>query len=66
LPAEDKVASELVLKRAKGIRTAIMIAAVVVVLCYLPLTANLFFFSVVENFANDVARELRAPAPPRT
>ncbi len=36
-----------------------MIAAVVVVLRYLPVTSNLFFFSVPENYAYDVADLLK-------
>jgi len=56
--------SQLAQQRAQGIRTAIMIAAVVVLLRYLPGTGNLFFFSVPENFAYDVAFSLRSPAPP--
>jgi len=39
-------------------------AAVVVVLRYLPITSNLFFFSVLENYAYDVAFSLSLPAAP--
>jgi len=41
-----------------------MIAAVVVVLRYLPVTSNLFCFSLLENYAYDVAFSLRSPAVP--
>ncbi len=47
-----------------AIRTVIIIAAVIVVLRYLPITSNLFFLSVPENFAYDVAFGLRSPAVP--
>ncbi len=60
----DVVASQLARQRAKGIRAAIGIAAVVVVLRYLPLTAELPFFSVIENLAYDMAFDLRAPMSP--
>ncbi|MFP3903261.1 MAG: CHASE2 domain-containing protein [Armatimonadota bacterium] len=53
------VSSHVAQQRARGIRTAVVIAAVIVVLRYLPLTSNLFFFSVIESFAYDVAFELQ-------
>ena len=60
----DAATSQLTQQRTKGIRTAIIVAVAVVVLRYLPLTANLFLFSVVENFAYDVAFGLRGSTPP--
>lgn len=58
------VAAELESKRQRGIRTALLLATAVVVLRYLPLTSNLFFFSVVENFAYDLAFDYRQAQPP--
>ncbi len=60
----DAGTDQLSEQRAKGIRTAVIIAVVVVVLRYLPLTGNLFLFSVIENFAYDVAFDSREPQPP--
>ncbi len=60
----DAVTGQLAQQRARGIRTAIVIAVVVVVLRYLPLTAGISLFSVPENFAYDVAFDRRAPQPP--
>ncbi len=51
-------------QRAKGIQTGVMIAVIVVVLRYLPVTSNLFFFSLIDNYAYDVAFERRASQPP--
>ncbi len=59
MAGHDAVSSHVKEQRAKGIRTAIVIAAVIVVLRYLPLTSNLFFFSVIESFAYDVAFEMQ-------
>ncbi len=56
--------SQLAQQRARGIRTAIIIVVVIVVLRYLPHTGNLFFFSVPENYAYDVAFSMRPPAVP--
>jgi len=55
---------QLAQQRAEGIRTAMIIAAVVVVLRYLPATSDLFCFSLPENYAYDVAFSLRSPAVP--
>ncbi len=61
---DERGTSQLAQQRARGIRTAIVIAVVVVVLRYLPVTSNLFCFSLLENFAYDVAFSLRSPAVP--
>lgn len=59
MEGSDLVAAELESKRQRGIKTALLLAAMVVILRYLPLTSNLFFFSVVENFAYDLAFDYR-------
>jgi len=60
----DAVSNQLAEQRITGIRTALIIAVVVVVLRYVPWTSNLFVFSVVEHFAYDVAFDHRPPQPP--
>ena len=60
----ERGTSQLTQQRIQGIRTAIIIAAVIVVLRYLPVTSNLFCFSLLENYAYDVAFSLRSPAVP--
>jgi len=62
--SSDPATSQLAQQRARGIRTALIIAAVVVVLRYLPLTGDLFLFSKIENFAYDIAFDTRQPRPP--
>ena len=51
-------------QRQRGIQTALVLAAVVVVLRYVPLTAQLPFFTVLENLAYDWAFDHQAPLPP--
>jgi len=60
----DVATGQLAQQRAKGIRTAVIIALVVVILRYLPLTNDLFVFPVIENLAYDVAFDSRQPQPP--
>jgi len=50
--------------RQRGIVTAALIAILVVVLRYVPLTSSLFFFPLIENFAYDLAYEYSVPEPP--
>ncbi len=50
--------------RRRGIMTAVIVAVVVVVLRYVPLTSKLFFFSLIENFAYDLAYDYSVPSPP--
>ncbi len=50
--------------RQRGILTAALIAILVVVLRYVPLTARLFVFPLVENLAYDLAYEYASPQPP--
>ena len=50
--------------REQGMRWAVMLALLVVVLRYLPLTADLPIFSVPENLAYDLAFDHARPAPP--
>jgi len=64
LEHDERGTSQLTQQRARGIRTAIIIAAVIVVLRYLPVTSNLFCFSLLENFAYDVAFSLRSATAP--
>jgi len=64
LDRSERGTSQLTQQRIRGIRTAIIIAAVIVVLRYLPVTSNLFCFSLLENYAYDVAFSLRSPAVP--
>ncbi len=45
--------------------TAALIAIVVVVLRYVPLTSDLFIFPLIENFAYDMAYEHAFPQPPQ-
>ncbi|MFO7945790.1 MAG: CHASE2 domain-containing protein, partial [Armatimonadota bacterium] len=59
MAGHEAVSSHVREQRARGIRTAIVIAAVIVVLRYLPITSSLFFFSVIESFAYDVAFEMQ-------
>ncbi len=61
---DERGTSQLAQQRATGIRTAIIIAAVIVLLRYLPITSNLFCFSLLENYAYDVAFSLRSPVAP--
>lgn len=51
--------------RRRGIMTAVLIAVVIVVLRYVPLTSDLFLFSLIENLAYDLACEYTPPAPPQ-
>ncbi len=60
----DLPGADLRTKRAAGLRFAAMMAVVIVVLRYLPLTAGWSLFSVPENLAYDLAFERQAPAPP--
>ena len=60
----DLLTSELRAKRARGLKTALMLALVVVVLRYLPLTRGLFFFALPENYAYDTVFDYRTPQPP--
>jgi adenylate cyclase len=60
----DLLASELQSKRARGLKTAVLLALLVALLRYLPLTHNLFFFSLPENFAYDAFFDYRQPRPP--
>ncbi len=53
----DPTATKLQEQRARGIRIAIIIALVIVVLRYLPITSNLFVFSLIDNAAYDIAFE---------
>lgn len=50
--------------RQRGIMTTVLIAVLVVVLRYVPITSDLFVFPLIENFAYDLAYERLAPAPP--
>jgi adenylate cyclase len=50
--------------RRRGIRTAAIIAGLVVVLRHVPLTSNLFLFSLIENYAYDLAHDYAVPSPP--
>lgn len=50
--------------RQRGIYTAVIIAVVVVVLRFVPLTSGFFLFALVENFAYDFAYDHTAPDPP--
>ena len=51
--------------RAQAIRTAVIVAAVLVVLRFTPLTSQLPIFTIPESFAYDTLFELQRPAPPR-
>lgn len=52
--------------RHRGIRTAALIAVLVVVFRYVPLTADrIFLFPLIENFAYDVAYDYDEPRPPQ-
>jgi len=51
-------------QRARGIRTGVIIAVIIVVLRYLPVTSNFFLFSLIDNFAYDMALGMRASQPP--
>jgi len=64
LEGSDLLASELQAKRARGLRTALILAALVVVLRYLDWTSGLFLFALPENFAYDLAFDHRPPRPP--
>lgn len=64
MEGSDLLASELRAKRARGLKTVLILAVLVVVLRYLPLTGSLFFFSLPESFAYDTVFEHRAPQPP--
>jgi adenylate cyclase len=64
LEGSDPLASELQAKRARGLRTALILAVLVVVLRYLDWTSHLFVFSLPENFAYDTVFDYRAPRPP--
>ncbi|MGD9495854.1 MAG: CHASE2 domain-containing protein, partial [Armatimonadota bacterium] len=50
--------------RHRGVVTGALIAALVVVLRYVPTTSNLFVFPLIENYAYDLAYEYSVPAPP--
>ncbi len=50
--------------RHRGIVTAALIAVLVVVLRYVPITSDLFVFPLIENFAYDLAYEYSEPEPP--
>ncbi len=60
----DATATQMAQRRAKGIQAAIIIALVIVVLRYLPSTSDLFFFSMIDNSAYDIAFDMRHPQPP--
>ncbi|MFW6156190.1 MAG: CHASE2 domain-containing protein [Armatimonadota bacterium] len=51
--------------RHRGIMTAALIAILVVVMRYVPLTSDLFIFPLIENFAYDMAYEHAFPQPPQ-
>ncbi len=61
---QDATSRELAKQRGKGIRTGVIIAVVVVALRYIPSTSNLFVFSLIDNFAYDLAFEWRDSQPP--
>lgn len=50
--------------RHRGIQTAALIAILVVVLRYVPLTSDFFIFPLIENFAYDLAYDHSEPSPP--
>lgn len=51
--ATDSLSGAVRARRAKGVKTAVVIAALIVVLRFLPLTRQWFVFSLVENYAYD-------------
>ena len=61
---QDRISAELAERRARGVRTGIYIAVVVVVLRYLPVTSELLFFSLIDHTAQDGAFVLRGAQPP--
>lgn len=50
--------------RQRGITMAVLIAVLVVVLRYVPLTSNFFVFPLIENFAYDLAYDNSDAVPP--
>lgn len=51
--------------RHRGIMTAALIAVLVVVFRYVPLTSGFFIFPLIENFAYDMAYDYDEPRPPQ-
>lgn len=64
MPTDPTFAHRKAQIRRRGIYTAALLAVVVVVLRFLPLTSGLFLFTLPENFAYDFAYERTPPHPP--
>ncbi len=64
MEGSDPLASDLQARRARGLRTALILAVLVVVLRYLDWTSGLFIFALPENFAYDTVFDYRAPRAP--